>query len=102
MSPSPAAPTSASSERLTCRAFRATSDMPFLWSSSSSSVIIGRYTSCSSKRKSAVGSCMRTLVSSTNIFTASPCTRFRGRGSNIVITAGAGVGTARGVASPMT
>jgi hypothetical protein len=33
---------SASSVRDTWRALRATSDMPFLWSSSSSSVIIGR------------------------------------------------------------
>jgi len=35
-------PTSASSVRETWRALRATSDMPFLWSSSSSSVIIGK------------------------------------------------------------
>ena len=39
--------------------------MPFLWLSSSSSVIIGRNTSCSSKRNSDIGSCISTLVSST-------------------------------------
>ena len=45
-----AATASASSSRLTWRALRATSLMPRLWLSSSSSVIIGRKTSCSSKR----------------------------------------------------
>src|SRR5574343_1145710 len=44
--------------------------MPFLWLSSSSSVIMGRYTSCSSKRNSDVGSCISTLVSSTNSLVA--------------------------------
>src|SRR6266404_4373245 len=58
--------TSASSERLACRALRATSDRPFLWPSNSSSVIIGRKMSCSSKRNRLVGSCINTLVSSTN------------------------------------
>ena len=39
---SPCAVTSSSRKRLTCRALRATSVMPFLWPSSSSSVKIGR------------------------------------------------------------
>ena len=47
------------------------SEMPFLCPSSSSSVIMGRYTSCSSKRNNEVGSCIRTLVSSTNNFATS-------------------------------
>src|SRR5580658_898917 len=55
-----------SRKRLTWRTLRAASDSPFLWASSSSSTTIGRYTSCSSKRKIAVGSCISTLVSSTN------------------------------------
>src|SRR6266403_6051461 len=58
--------TNASSERLACRALRATSDRPFLWPSNSSSVIIGRKMLCSSKRNRLVGSCINTLVSSTN------------------------------------
>ena len=60
--------TSASSVRDTCRALRATSLMPFLCASSSSSVIIGRKMSCSSKRNGLVGSCSSTFVSSTNSF----------------------------------
>jgi hypothetical protein len=44
------AATSESSVRDTWRALRATSDMPFLLASSSSSVIIGRKMSCSSNR----------------------------------------------------
>src|SRR5579863_1870638 len=55
-----------SRKRLTWRTLRAASDRPFLWASSSSSTTIGRNTSCSSKRKIAVGSCISTLVSSTN------------------------------------
>src|SRR5262252_9077563 len=55
-----------SRKRLTWRTLREDSDRPFLWASSSSSTTIGRYTSCSSKRKMAVGSCISTLVSSTN------------------------------------
>ena len=62
----PFTPASASSRRLVWRPLRATSVMPFLWPSSSSSTIIGRKMSCSSKRNSAVGSCSSTLVSSTN------------------------------------
>src|SRR5580658_1700911 len=55
-----------SRKRLTWRTLREASDRPFLCASSSSSTTIGRYTSCSSKRKMAVGSCMSTLVSSMN------------------------------------
>src|SRR5580658_4999552 len=55
-----------SRKRLTWRTLREASDRPFLCASSSSSTTIGRYTSCSSKRKMAVGSCISTLVSSTN------------------------------------
>src|SRR6516164_861087 len=55
-----------SRKRLTCRTLREASDSPFLCASSSSSTTIGRYTSCSSKRKIDVGSCISTLVSSTN------------------------------------
>ncbi len=51
--------------RLTCRALRAMSLTPVLWLSSSSSVVIGRNTSCSSNRKIDIGSCKRTFVSST-------------------------------------
>jgi len=58
--------TISSSMRLAWRALRATSDMPFLFASSSSKVIIGTNRSCSSKRNRQVGSCSRTLVSSTN------------------------------------
>ena len=62
----PCAEASASSERLAWRALRATSVMPFLWPSSSSSTIMGKNTSCSSNRNRLMGSCMSTLVSSTN------------------------------------
>src|ERR1700756_3152459 len=55
-----------SRKRLTWRTLREASESPFLCASSSSSTTIGRYTSCSSKRKIAVGSCINTLVSSTN------------------------------------
>ena len=67
---SPPWETISSRKRLAWRALRATSLMPFLWSSSSSSVTMGRKTSCSSKRKRLVGSCMRTLVSSTKSLVA--------------------------------
>src|SRR5690606_24598906 len=53
-----------SRKRLTWRTLRAVSDMPFLAVSSSSSTAAGSTTSCSSKRNSAVGSCISTLVSS--------------------------------------
>jgi hypothetical protein len=65
MSP-PCWATSASSVRLVWRPLRATSVMPFLWPSSSSSTIMGRKMSCSSKRNRLIGSCSSTLVSSTN------------------------------------
>src|SRR6218665_192058 len=71
-----AAAASASSVRLAWRPLRATSVMPFLWLSSSSSTIIGRKMSCSSKRNRQVGSCSSTLVSSTNSL-AGPCGRLR-------------------------
>src|SRR5690606_2666949 len=58
---------SSSRKRLTCRTLRAASDKPFLPASSSSSTTIGMYTSCSSKRKIAVGSCISTFVSSTKM-----------------------------------
>ena len=61
-------PTNASSVLLVCRALRATSVMPFLLLSSSSRTIIGRKMSCSSKRKRHMGSCIKTLVSSTKSF----------------------------------
>src|SRR3954470_265896 len=58
--------TISSRKRLAWRALRETSDMPFLLLSSSSRVEMGRKISCSSKRNMLVGSCIRTLVSSTN------------------------------------
>src|SRR4051812_26835217 len=64
----PARFTSSSRKRLVWRALRAASDMPVLCASSSSSVTIGRNRSCSSKRNRLVGSCMRTLVSTTKSF----------------------------------
>src|SRR6266566_723042 len=60
--------TSSSSRRLTWRTLRATSDMPTLARSSSSSTTIGSTTSCSWKRSTAVGSWIRTLVSRTKSF----------------------------------
>src|SRR5882672_10500126 len=58
--------TMSSRKRLAWRALRAISEMPLLWLSSSSSVMIGRNTSCSSNLNRLVGSCIRTLVSRTN------------------------------------
>src|SRR5262245_9383207 len=55
-----------SRNRLAWRALRAISEIPLLWLSSSSRVMIGRNTSCSSNRNRLVGSCIRTLVSRTN------------------------------------
>ena len=52
-------------KRLTWRALRLASEVPFLPLSSSSMTCIGRKTSCSSNRNSAVGSCISTFVSST-------------------------------------
>src|SRR5581483_11565071 len=57
--------TISSRKRLAWRALRAASEMPFLLLSRSSSVMIGRNTSCSSNRNRLVGSCIRTLVSRT-------------------------------------
>src|ERR1700733_15357007 len=54
-----------SRKRLIWRTLREASDRPFLCASSSSRTTIGKETSCSSKRKIAVGSCISTLVSST-------------------------------------
>src|SRR5262245_22241396 len=58
--------TMSSRNRLAWRALRAISEMPLLWLSSSSRVMIGRNTSCSSNRNRLVGSCISTLVSKTN------------------------------------
>ncbi len=58
---------SSSRKRLTWRTLRAASDRPFLPASSSSSTVIGMKMSCSSNRKIAVGSCISTLVSRTNM-----------------------------------
>src|SRR3989344_1419927 len=88
----------ASSVRLAWRPLRATSVMPFLWPSSSSSTIIGRKMSCSSKRKRLVGSCRSTLVSSTKSLVG-PCgADLRVRvvvavgGAALAVTAAGGVG----------
>src|SRR5882672_3008500 len=62
--------TMSSRKRLAWRALRAISEMPLLLLSSSSSVMIGRKMSCSSKRNRLVGSCIRTLVSRTKSFAA--------------------------------
>src|SRR5258705_11919132 len=75
---SPPWETISSRKRLAWRAFLATSLMPFLWSSSSSSVTIGRNTSCSSKRNRLVGACLRTLVSSTKSLGAADALWLRG------------------------
>src|SRR3546814_267132 len=61
----PCASISSLMKRLTWRALRLASDVPFLPLSSSSITCIGRNTSCSSNLNSAVGSCISTLVSST-------------------------------------
>src|SRR5690625_2389522 len=59
------AATKPSKKRLTCRALRATSDIPFFWWSSSSRTTIGIKISCSAKRNNEFESCNKTLVSST-------------------------------------
>src|SRR6266852_3428214 len=71
--------TMSSRNRLAWRALRAISEMPLLLLSSSSSVMIGRNTSCSSKRNRLVGSCIRSLVSRTNSFVAGGRDSVRGR-----------------------
>src|SRR6266852_9952294 len=60
--------TISSRNRLAWRALRAISEIPLLLLSSSSRVMIGRKTSCSSKRDRLVGSCISTLVSRTKSF----------------------------------
>src|SRR5229473_8005711 len=60
--------TMSSRKRLAWRALRAISEIPLLLLSSSSRVMIGRKTSCSSKRNRLVGSCISTLVSRTKSF----------------------------------
>src|SRR6266850_2543252 len=60
--------TMSSRNRLAWRALRAISEMPLLLLSSSSRVMIGRNTSCSSNRNKLVGSCISTLVSRTKSF----------------------------------
>src|SRR6266852_7141080 len=76
---STAVETISSRKRLACRALRDTSERPRLCWSSSSSVAIGRNTSCSSKRNRLVGSCISTLVSRTNSFVAGCRDSVRGR-----------------------
>src|SRR5216117_3114140 len=71
--------TMSSRNRLAWRALRAISEMPLLLLSSSSSVMIGRNTSCSSKRNRLVGSCISTLVSRTKRFVADCRDSMRGR-----------------------
>src|SRR5258708_25864375 len=73
--------TISSRNRLAWRALRAISEMPLLLLSSSSSVMIGRNTSCSSKRNRLVGSCISTLVSRTKSFVADCRDSVRGRGA---------------------
>src|SRR5260221_2539709 len=74
--------TMSSRKRLAWRALRAISEMPFLLLSSSSRVMIGRKTSCSSKRNRLVGSCIRTLVSRTKSFVAD-CDLVRREGTDL-------------------
>src|SRR5712692_1662645 len=71
--------TMSSRKRLAWRALRAISEMPFLLLSSSSRVMIGRKTSCSSKRNRLVGSCINTLVSRTKSFATDCRDSVRGR-----------------------
>src|SRR5262249_42756761 len=80
--------TISSRKRLAWRALRAISEMPLLWLSSSSSVMIGRNTSCSSKRNRLVGSCIRTLVSRTNSLVAECCGFGRRDGTDFPEAAG--------------
>src|SRR3989442_4640633 len=85
--------TMSSRKRLAWRALRAISEMPLLLLSSSSSVMIGRKTSCSSKRNRLVGSCISKLVSRTKSFAADCRGSVRGRregtGLRDALTAGA-------------
>src|SRR5712671_1482015 len=74
--------TMSSRKRLAWRALRAISEIPLLLLSSSSRVMIGRNTSCSSKRNRLVGSCIRTLVSRTKSFVAD-CDLVRREGTDL-------------------
>src|SRR6266581_1014282 len=77
--------TMSSRKRLAWRALRAISEMPLLLLSSSSRVMIGRNTSCSSNRNRLVGSCISTLVSRTNSFVVDDrdCARERREGTDL-------------------
>src|SRR5712692_10900861 len=77
--------TMSSRKRLAWRALRAISEMPLLLLSSSSRVMIGRNTSCSSNRNRLVGSCISTLVSRTKSFVADDrdCARGRREGTDL-------------------
>src|SRR6266571_4794224 len=82
--------TMSSRKRLAWRALRAISEMPLLLLSSSSSVMIGRKTSCSSKRNRLVGSCISTLVSRTKSFAADCRVRVRREGTDLREASAAG------------
>src|SRR5437879_13669754 len=86
--------TMSSRKRLAWRALRAISEMPLLLLSSSSSVMIGRKTSCSSKRNRLVGSCISTLVSRTKSFAADCRDSVRGwrEGTDLRDASAAGAG----------
>src|SRR5581483_6610761 len=77
--------TISSRKRLAWRALRAASEMPFLLLSSSSSVMIGRNTSCSSNRNRLVGSCISTLVSRTKSLVTARRGSFGDRRLDIVV-----------------
>src|SRR6267154_2077722 len=74
--------TMSSRKRLAGRALRAISEIPLLLLSSSSRVMIGRNTSCSSNRNRLVGSCISTLVSRTKSFVAD-CDLVRREGTDL-------------------
>src|SRR5712691_13335988 len=77
--------TMSSRKRLAWRALRAISEIPLLLLSSSSRVMIGRNTSCSSNRNRLVGSCISTLVSRTKSFVVEDrdCARGRREGTDL-------------------
>src|SRR6266568_4889507 len=82
--------TMSSRKRLAWRALRAISEMPLLLLSSSSRVMIGRNTSCSSNRNRLVGSCISTLVSRTKSFAADCRARVRREGTDLREASAAG------------
>src|SRR5580765_102368 len=84
--------TMSSRKRLAWRALRAISEIPLLWLSSSSSVMIGRNTLCSSNRNRLVGSCIRTLVSRTNSLVRDFCGFARPGGADFLAAAGPATG----------